>query len=62
MSRCLACARDFTPRRKDHRYCSAKCRGRGLAQRRVQQLTAALAGLAAAQRVLEEERRRWTKA
>ena len=33
---CAVCGRPFEPRRKDHRFCSAKCRLAGFAQKQGQ--------------------------
>src|SRR5215470_8902950 len=54
--------RAFGPRRRDHRYCLAACRSRGLARRRADQLRAALAGLDVARAALVEELVRWAAA
>jgi DNA-directed RNA polymerase subunit RPC12/RpoP len=59
---CATCGRPFDARRRDHRYCSAVCRSRGLARRRAERLRAALAGLDVARAALAEELDRWEAA
>ncbi len=44
-ARCDACGAPFEPRRRDHRFCSARCRLRGFARERLATLRAIRDGL-----------------
>jgi len=60
--RCSGCDAPLTPRRRDPRYCSAACRQRGFARKRLEESQQDLAALEHLRRRLVANVERWAAA